>query len=199
MVRWVFGNRVSDVLSGYRVFSRRFVKSFPALAAGFETETEFTIHALELKMPIAEVPTPTRPRRGLAVQAAHLADGLRILRTIVVLVKEERPLQFFAVDRAGAGAARSRPRRPGGARVSAHRPGAAAADRSARDGTGAAGSSCRSSAAWCWIRWRAAEGVKRLAYLAIPRGRPQRNDLRSTCHVAGAPAPPRGRTTTPTC
>lgn len=56
----VFGNRISDVLSGYRVFSRRFVKSFPALAAGFETETEFTIHALELKMPVGEIVTQYR-------------------------------------------------------------------------------------------------------------------------------------------
>ncbi len=98
MVCWVFGNRVTDVLSGYRVFSRRFVKSFPALAAGFETETEFTVHALELCMPIGEMRTRYRGRsEGSASKLRTWADGLRILRTIVLLVKEERPLQFFAL------------------------------------------------------------------------------------------------------
>ncbi len=98
IVRWVFGNRVSDVLSGYRVFSRRFVKSFPVLAGGFETETEFTVHALELRMPIGEVRTRYRDRpAGSASKLRTWSDGLRILRTIVLLVKEERPLQFFAL------------------------------------------------------------------------------------------------------
>ncbi|HEY6431556.1 MAG TPA: glycosyltransferase family 2 protein [Acetobacteraceae bacterium] len=98
IVRWIFGNRMSDVFSGYRVFSRRFVKSFPALAAGFETETEFTVHALELKMPIAEVPTGYRARPpGSQSKLRTCADGLRILRTIMLLVKEGRPLQFFAL------------------------------------------------------------------------------------------------------
>jgi hypothetical protein len=98
IVRWIFGDRVSDMLSGYRVFSRRFVKSFPALASGFETETEFTIHALELKMPIAEHPTAYKQRaEGSASKLRTFSDGLRILRTIVVLMKDERPLQFFAV------------------------------------------------------------------------------------------------------
>ena len=98
LVRRIFGNRVSDMLSGYRVFSRRFVKSFPALAAGFETETEFTVHALELKMPIGEVVTTYRGRpAGSSSKLRTYADGIRILRTIVLLVKEERPLQFFAI------------------------------------------------------------------------------------------------------
>jgi glycosyltransferase involved in cell wall biosynthesis len=98
IVRWIFGNRLRDMLSGYRVFSRRFVKSFPALAAGFETETEFTIHALELKMPIAEVPVAYKERaQGSLSKLRTYSDGIRILRTIVLLVKEERPLQFFAV------------------------------------------------------------------------------------------------------
>jgi glycosyltransferase involved in cell wall biosynthesis len=98
MVRYIFGNRVSDMLSGYRVFSRRFVKSFPALAAGFETETEFTVHALDLKMPVAEVPTPYTERpAGTASKLRTYSDGLRILRTIVVLVKDERPLAFFSI------------------------------------------------------------------------------------------------------
>jgi glycosyltransferase involved in cell wall biosynthesis len=98
IVRWAFGDRVSDMLSGYRVFSRRFVKSFPALASGFETETEFTIHALELKMPIAEHPTAYKQRaEGSASKLRTFSDGMRILRTIVVLMKDVRPLLFFAV------------------------------------------------------------------------------------------------------
>ena len=98
MVPAIFGNRISDMLSGYRVFSRRFVKSFPALSGGFETETEFTIHALELAMPIGEVPTPYRERpAGSQSKLNTYADGLRILRTILLLVKEERPLQFFSI------------------------------------------------------------------------------------------------------
>ncbi len=102
MVRMVFGDRVRDILSGYRVFSRRFVKSFPALAAGFETETEFTIHALELNMPLAEVPTRYRERpAGSTSKLRTVSDGLRILRMILVLVKDERPLQFFALAALG--------------------------------------------------------------------------------------------------
>ncbi|MCC6719042.1 MAG: glycosyltransferase [Acetobacteraceae bacterium] len=98
MVRAVFGDRISDMLSGYRVFSRRFVKSFPALAGGFETETEFTVHALDLRMPVGEVATAYRDRpAGSVSKLRTYSDGARILRTIVVLVKEERPLQFFAI------------------------------------------------------------------------------------------------------
>jgi len=98
LVAQIFGNRVTDMLSGYRVFSRRFVKSFPALSGGFETETEFTIHALELRMPIGEVPTPYKERpAGSVSKLRTYSDGLRILRTIVLLVKEERPLPFFAL------------------------------------------------------------------------------------------------------
>ncbi len=98
LVAVVFGNRVSDMLSGYRVFSRRFVKSFPALASGFETETEFTVHALELAMPIGELPVHYRERPvGTASKLNTIRDGLRILRTIVQLVKEERPLPFFSI------------------------------------------------------------------------------------------------------
>jgi len=97
MVRGVFGGRISDVLSGYRAFSRRFVKSFPALAGGFETETEFTVHALELAMPIGEIVVGYRERpAGSTSKLRTWSDGLRILRTILVLVKEGRPLQFFA-------------------------------------------------------------------------------------------------------
>jgi len=97
LVTRIFGDRVSDMLSGYRVFSRRFVKSFPALSGGFETETEFTVHALELRMPIGEVPTPYKERpAGSESKLRTYSDGFRILRTIVLLVKEERPLPFFA-------------------------------------------------------------------------------------------------------
>jgi len=96
IVRAIFGDRVSDMLSGYRVFSRRFVKSFPALSSGFETETEFTVHALELWMPIGEVPTQYKERpAGSQSKLNTWRDGWRILRTIMLLVKEERPFQFF--------------------------------------------------------------------------------------------------------
>jgi len=97
LVAEVFGHRIHDMLSGYRVFSRRFVKSFPALASGFETETELTVHALELRMPIAEVSAPYKDRPvGSVSKLRTYRDGFRILKTILVLVKEERPLPFFA-------------------------------------------------------------------------------------------------------
>jgi hypothetical protein len=93
----IFGNRIRDMLSGYRVLSRRFVKSFPALATGFETETEITVHALELRLPIAEIETPYGDRPlGSKSKLRTFRDGFRILNTIVLLVKEERPLQFFS-------------------------------------------------------------------------------------------------------
>jgi glycosyltransferase involved in cell wall biosynthesis len=98
MVAWIFGNRIHDMLSGYRVMSRRYVKSFPALAAGFETETELTVHALELRMPIAEIKTPYKDRPvGSVSKLSTFRDGFRILWTIIVLVKEERPMQFFSL------------------------------------------------------------------------------------------------------
>jgi glycosyltransferase involved in cell wall biosynthesis len=97
LVGITFGATVADMLSGYRAFSRRFVKSFPALATGFETETEFTIHALALTMPIGEVAVDYRERpQGSASKLRTIRDGLRILRTIVLLVKEERPVPFFS-------------------------------------------------------------------------------------------------------
>jgi glycosyltransferase involved in cell wall biosynthesis len=98
MVRRIFGNRVTDMLSGYRAFSRRFVKSFPALAEGFETETEFTVHALELRLPVGEVETAYKERpEGSTSKLRTYSDGLRILRTIVLLVQRERPLTFFGI------------------------------------------------------------------------------------------------------
>ncbi len=97
LVRRIFGSRIKDMLSGYRVFSRRLVKSFPALSSGFEIETELTIHALELSMPLGEMETPYKDRpEGSTSKLRTYSDGIRILRTIVMLVKDERPLAFFA-------------------------------------------------------------------------------------------------------
>jgi glycosyltransferase involved in cell wall biosynthesis len=94
----IFGDRCADMLSGYRAFSRRFVKSFPALAAGFEIETELTVHALELRMPIADVTTRYGSREvGSTSKLNTVRDGLQIGATIVRIVKEERPLQFFTL------------------------------------------------------------------------------------------------------
>jgi glycosyltransferase involved in cell wall biosynthesis len=94
----IFGDRCADMLSGYRAFSRRFVKSFPALAAGFEIETELTVHALELRMPIADVATRYGSRDvGSTSKLRTVRDGLQIGATIVHVVKEERPLQFFSL------------------------------------------------------------------------------------------------------
>lgn len=92
----IFGSQFTDILSGYRVFSKRFVKSFPALSVGFETETELTVHALELRMPIAEVTTPYAARpQGSASKLNTYRDGWRILITIMRLFRTERPLAFF--------------------------------------------------------------------------------------------------------
>lgn len=96
LVADLFENRFSDILSGYRVFSRRFVKSFPALASGFEIETAFTVHALELRMPVAEMETPFKDRpRGSASKLHTFRDGFRILTTILRLVLEVRPLYLL--------------------------------------------------------------------------------------------------------
>jgi glycosyltransferase involved in cell wall biosynthesis len=98
LVARLFGARVSDMLSGYRVFSRRFVKSFPALSSGFETETEFTVHALQLGMPVGEVASAYKERpEGSTSKLRTYRDGARILRLIVMLVKDERPVPFFSV------------------------------------------------------------------------------------------------------
>jgi glycosyltransferase involved in cell wall biosynthesis len=97
VVSHLFGKRFTDMLSGYRAFSRRFVKSFPAMSDGFETETELTIHALELSLPVAEIETPYSVRVvGSASKLQTYSDGLRIVRLILVLYKNERPLQFFS-------------------------------------------------------------------------------------------------------
>ena len=96
-VVWFFGEGLQDLLSGYRVMSRRFVKSFPAMSRGFEIETELTVHALQLRLPIAEVPTPYKERpAGTASKLSTYRDGWRILKMIGLLVKEEKPLPFFS-------------------------------------------------------------------------------------------------------
>jgi hypothetical protein len=98
LVAWTFGNGLTDMLSGYRVFSRRYVKSFPSLAVGFEIETELTVHALHLRMPIAEIATPYRERpSGSTSKLSTYRDGLRILWKILVFIKEERPMAFFSL------------------------------------------------------------------------------------------------------
>src|ERR1700722_2298343 len=93
----VFGKTFTDILSGYRAFSRRFVKSFPALSGGFEIETELTVHALELELPVAEIETPYYARpEGSHSKLNTWRDGVRILNTIVKLYRSERPLGFFS-------------------------------------------------------------------------------------------------------
>lgn len=92
----LFGRSFTDIFSGYRVFSRRFVKSFPVLSAGFEIETEISVHALELKMPVGEVETRYLARpEGSASKLSTYSDGLRIARTIVTLYRIEKPMLFF--------------------------------------------------------------------------------------------------------
>jgi glycosyltransferase involved in cell wall biosynthesis len=98
LVTHLFAARVTDMLSGYRAFSRRFVKTFPAMSGGFETETELTVHALQLGLPTGEVQAAYRERpAGSASKLRTFSDGFRILRLIVMLVKDERPLPFFSV------------------------------------------------------------------------------------------------------
>jgi glycosyltransferase involved in cell wall biosynthesis len=92
----VFGQAFKDILSGYRVFSRRFVKSFPVLSDGFEIETELSVHALELALPVAEIETPYYARpEGSFSKLNTWRDGLRILGTILKLYRSEKPLRFF--------------------------------------------------------------------------------------------------------
>jgi glycosyltransferase involved in cell wall biosynthesis len=96
VVARVFGKGLGDMLSGYRVFSRRFVKSFPALSRGFEIETELTVHALELRLPISEMTVRYRERpEGSSSKLRTYVDGMRILKMILRLIKEEKPLPFF--------------------------------------------------------------------------------------------------------
>jgi glycosyltransferase involved in cell wall biosynthesis len=92
----LFGRSFSDIFSGYRVFSRRFVKSFPVLSSGFEIETEISVHALELRMPVGEVETAYGARpEGSESKLSTFRDGWRILKTIATLYRIERPVLFF--------------------------------------------------------------------------------------------------------
>jgi glycosyltransferase involved in cell wall biosynthesis len=94
----LFGRGFDDILSGYRVFSRRFAKSFPALSSGFEIETEISVHALELKMPVAEIETDYAERmEGSFSKLSTYSDGWRILRTIMALYRVERPILFYGL------------------------------------------------------------------------------------------------------
>ena len=95
-VAHVFGRSITDMLSGYRVFSRRFVKSFPILSGGFEIETELTVHALELELPVGEIATPYFSRAsGSVSKLSTWGDGFRILWTVFRLYRAERPLSLF--------------------------------------------------------------------------------------------------------
>jgi len=95
-VAHIFGSAFTDILSGYRVFSRRFVKSFPILSGGFEIETELTVHALELELPVGELATPYYARaKGSASKLSTWHDGFRILWTVLKLYRAERPLPLF--------------------------------------------------------------------------------------------------------
>jgi glycosyltransferase involved in cell wall biosynthesis len=94
----LFGRSFTDIFSGYRVFSRRFVKSFPVLSAGFEIETEMSVHALELRMPVGEVETAYAARpEGSESKLSTFSDGRRILKTIVTLYRVERPVLFYGI------------------------------------------------------------------------------------------------------
>jgi glycosyltransferase involved in cell wall biosynthesis len=98
IVKLIFGRQFNDMLSGYKVLSRRFVKSFPAMSNGFETETELAVHALELRLACAEMDTAYGERPpGSSSKLSTVKDGIRILLLIVRLVKEERPVQFFGM------------------------------------------------------------------------------------------------------
>ncbi|HLZ07873.1 MAG TPA: glycosyltransferase family 2 protein, partial [Chloroflexota bacterium] len=99
LVAWIFGPRFRDMLSGYKVLSRRFVKSFPIMTSrGFEIETEITIHALELNMPTREIGSPYKERpTGSVSKLRTYRDGLRIVWAIFLMVKDERPLVFFSL------------------------------------------------------------------------------------------------------
>jgi glycosyltransferase involved in cell wall biosynthesis len=98
LVAFLFGAGIDDMLSGYKVLSRRLVKSIPLLSAGFEIETELAVHALSLRMPFCEFETPYRERpMGSASKLNTFRDGTRILRIILLLLKEERPLSFFSL------------------------------------------------------------------------------------------------------
>ncbi|MBI3382749.1 MAG: glycosyltransferase [Aquabacterium sp.] len=102
MYRNLFGPLFTDIFSGYRIFSRRFVKSFPAISSGFETETEMSVHACQLRMRIAEIQTPYGARQeGSVSKLRTFRDAFRILFTFLILFKEIRPARFFGVTAIG--------------------------------------------------------------------------------------------------
>jgi hypothetical protein len=97
-IAFLFGDRFSDIFSGYRVFSRRFVKSFPALSAGFEIETELTVHAIQLRLPVAEMPTAYSNRaEGTESKLRTYRDGFKILFAILRFTQRFRPMFFYGV------------------------------------------------------------------------------------------------------
>jgi len=98
LLRQLFGRSFTDILSGYRVFSRRFAKSFPVISSGFEIETEMSVHALELRMPVGEIVTAYAARpEGSHSKLSTFRDGWRILRMMIQLYRTERPLWFFGI------------------------------------------------------------------------------------------------------
>jgi glycosyltransferase involved in cell wall biosynthesis len=94
----LFGREFTDIFSGYRAFTRRFVKSFPALSAGFEIETELSVHASQLRLPVSEIPFPYSDRPdGSESKLSTFKDGIKIMKTIIVLLKEYKPIYFFGI------------------------------------------------------------------------------------------------------
>jgi glycosyltransferase involved in cell wall biosynthesis len=99
MVEKIFGKSFTDILSGYRVFTKRFVKSFPCLSNGFEIETELTVHALDLQLPVGEIETPYFARlEGSNSKLSTYKDGFKVLKMIFILVKEVKPFYFFGIN-----------------------------------------------------------------------------------------------------
>jgi glycosyltransferase involved in cell wall biosynthesis len=102
LVQRIFGTATTDMLSGYKAFSRRYVKTFPTMSRGFEIETELVVHALDLRLPLSEISAPYKERPvGSESKLRTYSDGFRILRLIGFLVKEERPLAFFSIVASG--------------------------------------------------------------------------------------------------
>jgi glycosyltransferase involved in cell wall biosynthesis len=98
LLAMIFGQSFADILSGYRIFSRRFVKTFPAMSGGFEIETEISVHSLEMRLPVAEVETPYGARSdGSVSKLSTYRDGFRILFTLIELFRSQKPLLFFSI------------------------------------------------------------------------------------------------------
>ena len=108
LYRWLFGTGFTDIFSGYRAFTKRFVKSFPAISAGFEIETEMSVHASQLMIPVVEIDLDYGRRvEGSASKLRTFRDGFRILSMFAMLTKETRPLLFYSIFAAVAGMAAS--------------------------------------------------------------------------------------------